>query len=95
MFHVYMLEDPYLSIPLIAKQAGVSKTTLFAAFRSELGLTPLQLITDLRIAKAKQLLEETDLKIAAIRRRCGFASYYQMYQAFKRTTGKAPGAFRV
>jgi len=86
--------DQDLGIPEIAVEVGVSKATLFSAFRRELSHTPRKYSTELRVAKAKRLLGETDERINRIRPRCGFASDYQMYQAFKRVTGRSPGSFR-
>lgn len=83
-----------LSIPEIAKELGIAETTLYAAFRTELSVTPLNYITNLRIEKAKRLLGKSERKMSEIRADCGFSSDYQMYMAFKRTTGKSPGSFK-
>jgi LacI family transcriptional regulator len=83
-----------LSVPEIATELGISQTTLYAAFRAELSVTPLKYITALRIDKAKRLIKNARLKIGEVRSECGFSSDYQMYMAFKQATGKSPGGFR-
>ncbi|MCC5846159.1 MAG: substrate-binding domain-containing protein [Verrucomicrobia bacterium] len=87
--------DPDFGVPDLIDQAGGSRNALFATFRRELHCTPLQYITALRVAKARQLLKETPLMVKQIRQQCGFASDYQMYMAFKRTTGHSPGHERA
>jgi LacI family transcriptional regulator len=83
-----------LNLPEIAHAIGITNRTLFILFKRELAITPLQYLTDLRIKKAQTLMSETDAPINKIFPQCGFATYYQMHQAFKRTTGFSPGHFK-
>lgn len=83
-----------LDIAAVVDSSGVSKPTLFRLFRKFLAITPLQYITQLRVDRARYLLKETGQNINEVRPRCGFATDYQMYRAFKRTTGLSPRNFK-
>ena len=45
--------------------------------------------------KVKNLLAETDLPLAAIAERSGFAYHQSMAESFKRRFGLTPGEFRA
>jgi LacI family transcriptional regulator len=83
-----------LDIPFILARTGGCRTNLFKAFQNELSITPLQYITQKRLEMAERLFRESNLQINEVRPKCGFASDYQMYQAFKRIYGKCPREIR-
>jgi LacI family transcriptional regulator len=63
-------------------------------FRKQFDRTILDSITDVRIARVKQLLTETDLPLADIARRAGFSYMEYLSTMFHRRTGWTPSAFR-
>jgi transcriptional regulator GlxA family with amidase domain len=63
-------------------------------FRREAGTTPGQYIERTRIARARELLETTDLTISQIARRCGFAAPETFFRSFGRTLGLTPTEYR-
>ncbi len=59
-------------------------------FLKQYKLTPKQYILQMRIQKAKQLLEESPFTVAAISEKCGFSNPYHFSRAFKQRTGLTP-----
>jgi AraC-like DNA-binding protein len=83
-----------LSMDELAARVYLSHTGLIWKFHRELGCTPQQYLISLRIRLAKQLLLESDLPIAQIAQRCGYANAYYFSNAFRTCTGISPSAFR-
>jgi AraC-like DNA-binding protein len=75
----------------LAAEAGLSRTTLTRKFTDLVGEAPMTYLTHWRMTLAARLLGETDLGLAAIGRRVGYASPFAFSHAFKREFGVAPG----
>lgn len=86
--------DRHLTALELAAVAGLSVSHLYAEFRRALGCTPLDYATDRRLDVAEQMLRETDLSVAAISERCGFAEQTSLTRAFRRRRGTTPAAIR-
>lgn len=78
----------------LAHQVGMSRSAFAARFKSVLGLTPMNYLTDWRMTKARQLLNETDYSILAIAAEVGYSSEAAFNRAFKRKFNATPGAVR-
>ncbi|WP_328329837.1 helix-turn-helix domain-containing protein [Kribbella sp. NBC_00382] len=87
------LDEP-LSLASIAAQAAMSTRTLSRQFRAQTGSTPLQWLIRLRINRAQELLETTDLTIDQIATTCGFGSPLLLRQHFTKTLATTPTAYR-
>jgi AraC-like DNA-binding protein len=83
-----------LSIPALAKLAGMHASTANKVFRDVLGLSVNDYLTRYRLARAMQRLTETDEPIVQIAYDCGFGSTSRFYDLFKRRTGTTPRLFR-
>jgi AraC-like DNA-binding protein/quercetin dioxygenase-like cupin family protein len=57
--------------------------------------TPGQVLTRMRIDRAKLLLRNQQVTLQAIAQEVGYANAYAFAKAFKRTVGNAPGQFRL
>jgi AraC-like DNA-binding protein len=77
-----------------AEIAGISHFHLSRCFRSIVGCTFREEQRRIRLNRARQLLEETELKIQAIACRVGFADPSQFCAEFRRRTRLTPGAYR-
>ncbi len=62
------------SIPALAEQAHISERSLRRLFWAELQTTPGRYYLLLRLARARELLQYSDLSLDQIALRCGFAS---------------------
>jgi len=82
-----------LSLRMVSEYAGLSETHLSSIFAKQTGKTIIEYVTELRIEKAKNLLQETNLKVYEIAERVGFANAEYFSKTFKKVTGKSPNAF--
>ncbi|WP_199812446.1 GlxA family transcriptional regulator [Streptomyces sp. NRRL S-337] len=87
------LERP-LCVTELAQRANMSPRNFARVFRAEVGTTPGQYVVQLRIARARKLLETTDLPISQVARRCGFPAVETFLRAFGRAVGLTPGEYR-
>lgn len=71
-----------------------SRRLLEGRFRRLLGRTPHEEILRVQMDRVKQLLVETDLPLAEVAERAGFAHVEYLSVVFKRETGIPPSAFR-
>lgn len=78
----------------LAERLGVGPRHLARLFRRHLGASPLQVARTLRVQRAKTLLDESDLPIADIALKAGFASARRMSAAFVALYGRAPSELR-
>ncbi|HWC82972.1 MAG TPA: helix-turn-helix domain-containing protein [Pseudonocardiaceae bacterium] len=94
---VWILEnlEKKLALTELAEHASVSIRTFNRKFREEVGLTPVEWITQQRIARARRLLEESDLTVEQIATRTGYHSSAGLRQHFVRAVGLSPGAYRT
>ena len=86
--------DEDLSVPVLARRAGMSDRTFARRFREETGTTPHQWVLSQRIALAEGLLEEGDLSVEAVAHRSGFGSATMLRHHFRRLRSTAPQDFR-
>jgi len=77
----------------VSRVLGVSPRSLQRALR-ELGTSFRDEVHRTRAATGRQVLRETDDKIAAIAHRLGFSSEANFITFFRRTTGESPAAWR-
>ncbi len=76
------------------KQLNISQNQLIRLFRRSFQMTPVELLNKLRLAKAVELLQNTDQNILEIALACGFGSLSAFYGCFKKRLGISPGAVR-
>jgi len=82
--------DTLLTNSVLAEKCNISEVYFRKLFLTQYKVTPKQYIIDLRIAKAKQLLTDGNLKIGAISESCGFSNQYHFCRVFKEKTGLTP-----
>jgi AraC-like DNA-binding protein len=78
----------------IAVAAGMSRTRLHGLFRTQLGTSPHAVLADLRLRAAQRLLETSDLSIAEIAVRKGYADQSVLTRCFQRKRGVTPARIR-
>jgi AraC-like DNA-binding protein len=62
-------------------------------FRAHVGLSPLDYLTNWRMARVRQTLLKTDLAFSVIAERNGYKSRTSCSQSFKREFGYAPSVW--
>ncbi|WP_055107291.1 response regulator [Paenibacillus ihumii] len=93
----YMLEhygDCTLTLESMAQQLQSSPVYLSRMIKQELDTSFNSYLTQIRIRRASQLLNGTDLTIAEISRQVGYETQHYFSTAFKRTTGISPLQYR-
>jgi len=88
------LGDPWDSQAL-ARGSGLSFEHLRRLCLKEIGRTPMNHLTHLRIQQAIRLISETEAKLAVIAQQVGFANGNSFSSAFKKSTGFTPSHFRL
>lgn len=88
------LDNPDLDQQLLCREMGMSRATLFNKMKSITGAGAKEYITKIRIEKAKTLMENTDISIAEVSDKTGFASQSYFSTAFKAYTGVTPSQFK-
>ena len=83
-----------LGIETIASQFGFSATYIGRMFQKEYGENVTNVITNMRLKQAVQLLEETDEPVALIAEKVGFGSSSYLGVQFKKKYGVSPSEFR-
>ena len=84
-----------LSLEALAAEAGMTGDRFARAFKSATGDTPLQYVIGARIEAAAVLLTTTDLPVAEIAYRVGYADPARFGQQFRRRMGATPAAYRA
>jgi AraC-like DNA-binding protein len=89
------LQDEQMNIPSLSDKMSVSKCQLFRNVNETTGLSPNQLIQEIRLAKAYQLLQkQTKLSVADIAYSVGMANPSYFTTAFKKRFNKSPLEFK-
>lgn len=78
----------------LAGQCSLSAEHLRRVCRRELGRTPMEHVTYMRIQRAQELLEESDVKLDAIAPQVGYRSAIVFSRAFVRCVGLTPSQYR-
>lgn len=81
------------TIAKLAREAGVSRSSFAAKFKTTLGETPLDYLTRWRIYRAKLLLKQ-GVSMLEVAERIGYKTDAALNRAFKRKVGIGPGAWR-
>ncbi|MER5379901.1 helix-turn-helix domain-containing protein [Streptomyces sp. NPDC002688] len=87
------LGDP-LTLTELADHAGMSLRTFARRFGDEVGLSPGRWLIQQRVARARHLLEASDLSVDRIAGEVGFATGASLRQHLHATIGVSPQAYR-
>jgi transcriptional regulator GlxA family with amidase domain len=86
--------DERLSLDAIAKRIGLSRRQLERLFRQHLDRHPGRYYRELRLNRARQLLQQTNMSVMAITVSCGFQSAAHFSSCYKDLFGHPPSAER-
>lgn len=86
--------DPELTLESFARKLQVSPVYLSRVLKKELGDSFVALLTHMRIRKAIQLLNSTDLAIHEIAEQTGYDSQHYFSTTFKKVMGVSPNQYR-
>ena len=83
-----------LSLTTVARQTNLSTNYLSNLFRTETSQKYSDYVTNVRIEKAKQLLQDSELMVYEVAEICGYNSTKHFISVFKKHTGMAPLQYR-
>ncbi len=78
----------------LARTAGMSTTAFHAIFKDMTGTTPLQYIKNIRLHRAKEMIQHEGEKANVAAMRVGYESSSQFSREYKRTFGTSPAKDR-
>lgn len=81
-----------INLDELAEHSALDKFHLVRAFRAEVGVPPYEYLIQLRVARAKQLLQR-GLLVAEAAQAVGFYDESQLHRHFRRIVGLPPGAY--
>lgn len=93
----YILENyskEGLGLKEVARAMRLSPYYLARLFKSSEGMSVGRYIREVRIARAKELLESTDLPVIEVALEVGYSDPAQFSKVFKQKTGLAPSQYR-
>lgn len=83
-----------LSVDLLADAVALTPSYLCTLFKKQTGVTLIHYLTQYRIEKAIELLEESTYKTSEVARRVGYHNLSYFNLVFKERIGKTPGQYR-
>ena len=83
-----------ITVDQLAEFARVSRSHLCYLFKVETGVAPIQYIKRVRIERARDLLEQTNLSIKEIRASVGLVDRSHFTREFKEAFGVTPSEYR-
>ena len=84
----------YIDFHIIAESIGYSYDRFRHLFREQTGISPSQYLMNLRIASAKQLLEDESIPISRVGMLCGFQNVSNFVSMFHKKTRITPMQYR-
>lgn len=87
--------DPELTVETVAAAVGLSASHLQTLFKKITGYTPHQMLIDLRMRRANDLLADTNLNVKEIAAMTGWGSQLYFSTAYRRRHGHSPSAARL
>jgi transcriptional regulator GlxA family with amidase domain len=93
---IWMLEhlNQDLSVPRLAERLAMSERSFARHFVDGIGVAPGHYVKQIRVTAARRKLEQTDLPLCQIARRCGFGAPETLRRSFVTALGVTPGAYR-
>jgi transcriptional regulator GlxA family with amidase domain len=93
---LWMLEhlQQDLSVPKLAARVAMSERNFARRFTESVGMTPAAYVSKVRLEAARRKLEENDLQISQVARRCGFGTQETMRRSFIAELGVPPSDYR-
>ncbi|MBR3895173.1 MAG: AraC family transcriptional regulator [Clostridia bacterium] len=92
LLHSSYHED--LRVPTLANAENLSVSRYNAVFRQQLGISPVEYLTRIRMSSACELLETTDLSVKEIGAMVGYADSHFFSRVFRARLGVSPKAYR-
>lgn len=92
----YMAERLHTSVHLseLARHTGLSRQHLIHLFKKETGRPPIDYFLRMKMQRASELLDLTDLSVKAVAASLGMGDPYYFSRLFKKVMGVSPSEYR-
>lgn len=86
--------DQLIVIDAAAQRAAMSERNFLRRFKAEMGVTPSDYLSYVRLDMSCRLLVETTLPVDKVARRCGLGSGGHLAKLFRKHLGSTPTEYR-
>jgi AraC-like DNA-binding protein/ABC-type Fe3+-hydroxamate transport system substrate-binding protein len=93
---VKYMEERYrtkISLNTLADMAGFTPSSYSRAFAKTMGMPPIEFLTGIRVAGAKELLSQPDCRVKDVSASVGFENEFYFSRIFKQTVGVSPSLY--
>ena len=93
---IYMAENytQSISIAEIAEEVGCERRKLAYLFDKQMGMSPIQFLTEIRLKKSREILRITAIPIKEIAEMVGYQDAFYYCRVFKKQYGMTPSEYR-
>ncbi|OPH54716.1 hypothetical protein BC351_31380 [Paenibacillus ferrarius] len=92
----FIMDHAYESLSMldVAERVGLTAVQLTRKFRKAFAQTPSEFLNEIRLARARHLLEGSTLTLDAIAAKCGYENGFYLSRVFTQKIGMAPSVYR-
>lgn len=92
----YIMEHAYASLSMLdlAVSLGLTPVQFTRKFRRAFAQTPSEFLNEIRLARARHLLEGSTLTLDTIAVKCGYENGFYLSRVFTQKIGMAPSVYR-
>lgn len=83
-----------ITLEEVSDLVGFNASYFSTLFKKETGINFVQYLSEIRMEKAKELLKESNLSVAAICEEVGYSDLKHFTKSFRKTTGIKPNEYR-
>ena len=84
-----------ISLRTLADICHTERIYFLKRFKAEMGMTPMNYLRNIRINRAKKLLEHSDMNITQISAAVGFQTIHHFTSTFKKLVGVSPSEYKM
>lgn len=88
------LDEPDLTVDRLVMEAGISRSALFKKIKTLIGISPMELIKNIRLKKAAELIKEGSDNFTQIAYKTGFNDSQYFSKCFKQIYGVTPTEYK-
>ena len=88
------ISNPELDVSAIYETLGMSRTNFYRKVKTVTGLSPIELIKNIRLEAGAKLLKESDMNVSEIAQHIGFSSRSYFARSFKAAYGMSPTEYQ-
>ena len=88
------ISNPELDVSVIYEALGMSRTNFYRKVKTVTGLSPIELIKNIRLEAGAKLLKESDMNISEIAQHIGVSSRSYFARSFKAVYGMSPTEYQ-